>query len=231
MTKSFIVSVVSILVLLFFVLGTVSSIVKSTKHVPIINKTTTRSDGLSFVASETPSLFVKDNTIFLSGVIGESTVNDIQTFITAIDRTDKYKDMLIVIDSPGGSTTAMLSIISTILESSKPVNTYTDGMAASAAAVIFASGHHRIVSPASILMTHEAKIMFSDVMDAKTAKNEEASLDKFNIEAADLLAAFTHHSRKWVQDNLEVSGKDTFSTPSDAIKEGLADEIAILGVR
>jgi ATP-dependent Clp protease protease subunit len=179
---------------------------------------------------EFPNVYVKENVVFLYGQVTASTVTELSIAFSQINSDDKYKDMLLVIDSPGGSAIGMLEIVSNMLESKKPIDTYVNGMAASAASLIFSAGVHRTASPASVIMTHEAKMMVADYVDASKAGNYKGTLDALNNGMKELLVKFTHQTLDYVNQNLVISGVDTFITPTDAVKHGLADEVGIIKV-
>lgn len=188
------------------------------------------SSGFSFLVEKRESLVVEENRIYLAGEVSRESADDILKGIKDLNANPAYKDILIVVNSPGGSSMAMLTIITAMLESNKPVNTYNVGMAASAASLIFAAGVNRTISPAALILTHEAKSFNNEPLSASAAHNTGDSLDAINENAISLLAQFTHKTTDFIKANLIVPGKDVIITPEKAVEFGLADKIAVIKV-
>ena len=66
----------------------------------------------------------------------------------------------LLINSGGGSITAGISSMDTILRSKVPIHTYVDGFAASAATFLSVVGHKRFMSRNSYMLIHQLSSNF-----------------------------------------------------------------------
>ena len=104
------------------------------------------------------SRLLKDRIIFLSGEINDEMANTIVAQLLFLEAEDMEKDIMLYINSPGGSVTAGMAIYDTIQYIKPEVSTICIGMAASMAAVLLSSGAKgkRIALPNSEIMIHQA---------------------------------------------------------------------------
>ncbi len=104
------------------------------------------------------SRLLKDRIIFLSGEINDEMANTIVAQLLFLEAEDMEKDIMLYINSPGGSVTAGMAIYDTINYIKPQVSTICIGMAASMAAVLLSSGAKgkRIALPNSEIMIHQA---------------------------------------------------------------------------
>jgi len=86
------------------------------------------------------SRLLKERVVFLTGEIEEQSANLIVAQLLHLEAEDADKDINIYVNSPGGETTAMFAIYDTMQHIRPDVATTCVGQAASAAAVILASG-------------------------------------------------------------------------------------------
>ena len=86
------------------------------------------------------SRLLKDSIIFLGTPIDDGIANLVIAQMLFLEAEDPDKDILLYINSPGGSITAGLAIYDTIQFIKPDVQTYCIGQAASMAAVLLASG-------------------------------------------------------------------------------------------
>jgi len=103
------------------------------------------------------SRLLKERVVFLSGEIDDGVANLITAQLIHLESVDPTKDVHLYINSPGGSSTALLSIYDTIQYVRPDVATWCLGMAASAAAVILAAGAKgkRYALPHSTVLIHQ----------------------------------------------------------------------------
>jgi ATP-dependent Clp protease protease subunit len=102
------------------------------------------------------SRLLKDRIIFLGFPIMDAVANSIIAQMLFLDSQEK-KDIQIYINSPGGSVTAALAIYDTMQYLKSDVSTICVGMAASAAALLLASGQKgkRFALPNSEVLIHQ----------------------------------------------------------------------------
>ncbi|HEX2904206.1 MAG TPA: ATP-dependent Clp protease proteolytic subunit [Jatrophihabitans sp.] len=82
----------------------------------------------------------EERIIFLGAPIDDVVANDVIAQLLCLESTDPDRDILIYINSPGGSFTALTAIYDTMRFVRPEIQTYCMGQAASAAAVLLAAG-------------------------------------------------------------------------------------------
>ncbi len=104
------------------------------------------------------SRLLKDRIVFISGEINDELANAVVAQLLFLEADDMEKDIMLYINSPGGSVTAGMAIYDTIQYIKPQVSTICIGMAASMAAVLLSSGAKgkRIALPNSEVMIHQA---------------------------------------------------------------------------
>lgn len=106
------------------------------------------------------SRLLKDRIVFLGTPIDDGVANIIMAQLLHLEGEDPDKDISLYINSPGGSTTALMAIYDTMQYIKPDVSTLCMGLAASAAAVIVAAGTKgkRFALPHSRIMIHQPHI-------------------------------------------------------------------------
>jgi ATP-dependent Clp protease protease subunit len=103
------------------------------------------------------SRLLKERIVFLSGEITDDEANAVVAQLLFLDHEDSKKDILLYINSPGGSVTAGLAIYDTMQHVKPDVSTICVGMAASMGAVLLAAGAKgkRFALPNAEVMLHQ----------------------------------------------------------------------------
>jgi len=103
------------------------------------------------------SRLLKDNIIFLGRAVDDDIANLIIAQMLFLEAEDAERDILLYINSPGGSITAGLAIYDTMQFIKPDVATYCIGQAASMAAVLLAAGKKgkRFSLPNSRILIHQ----------------------------------------------------------------------------
>lgn len=103
------------------------------------------------------SRLLKDNIIFIGTPIDDSVANLVIAQMLFLEAEDPDKDILLYINSPGGSITAGLAIYDTMQFIKPDVHTYCLGQAASMGAVLLAAGAKgkRFSLPNSRILIHQ----------------------------------------------------------------------------
>ena len=103
------------------------------------------------------SRLLKERIIFLGTDVNEHSANLIIAQMLHLAHEDPNKDIFFYINSPGGSVYDLLAIYDTMQYIKPDVQTISIGMAASAAAVLLASGAKgkRFALPHSKIMIHQ----------------------------------------------------------------------------
>jgi ATP-dependent Clp protease protease subunit len=168
------------------------------------------------------SRLLKDRIIFLSGEINDEMANCIVAQLLFLEAEDMEKDIMLYINSPGGSVTAGMAIYDTINYIKPQVSTICIGMAASMAAVLLSSGAKgkRIALPNSEIMIHQAlggaRGQATDVIiHAEQLLKCKNTLNK-------ILADNTGKSFEQVEADCE---RDHYMDASEALEYGIIDAI------
>jgi ATP-dependent Clp protease protease subunit len=106
------------------------------------------------------SRLLKDRIVFLGTPIDDGVANIIMAQLLHLEGEDPDKEINLYINSPGGSTTALMAIYDTMQYIKPDVSTLCMGLAASAAAVLLAAGADgkRFALPHSRIMIHQPHI-------------------------------------------------------------------------
>jgi ATP-dependent Clp protease protease subunit len=121
--------------------------------VPMVVEQTNRGER----AYDIYSRLLKDNLIFIGTPIDDTVANLVIAQMLFLEAEDPDKDILLYINSPGGSITAGLAIYDTMQFIKPDVHTYCLGQAASMGAVLLAAGAKgkRFSLPNSRILIHQ----------------------------------------------------------------------------
>ena len=99
----------------------------------------------------------EDRIIFLGVQVDDASANDVMAQLLTLESGDPDRDILMYINSPGGSFTAMTAIYDTMQYVRPDISTVCLGQAASAAAVLLAGGTpgKRMALPNSRIIIHQ----------------------------------------------------------------------------
>jgi len=103
------------------------------------------------------SKLFEERIIFLGMPIDDTVANDVMAQLLTLESTDPEREIIMYINSPGGSFTAMTAIYDTMQYIHPDVRTVCLGQAASAAAVLLAAGTpgRRMALPNSRIIIHQ----------------------------------------------------------------------------
>ena len=168
------------------------------------------------------SRLIMDRIIFLGLPVDDNIANIITAQLLFLASTDAKKDVLLYINSPGGSVTAGLGIYDTMQYIEPDVATICTGLAASMGAVLLAGGaaKKRSALPHSRVMIHQP----SGGMQGPS-KDMEISLKLILTMKAELYQILSDHSGKSVDQIEKDSDRDYWMTSTEAQKYGLIDEV------
>jgi len=103
------------------------------------------------------SRLLKERIIFIAGPITDSLANAVIAQLLFLAHEDPKKDIVVYINTPGGSVTAGLAIYDTMQHIKPDVSTICVGIAASMGAVLLAAGTKgkRFILPNSEVLLHQ----------------------------------------------------------------------------
>lgn len=168
------------------------------------------------------SRLLKDRIVFLGGPIDDNTANTILAQLLFLEFQDPKKDILIYINSPGGSVTGTMAMYDAMQYVKCDIMTVCIGMAASGAAVILAGGAKgkRLALPNSEVLIHQViggiEGQAADIeISAKHILKVKQKLNK-------ILAKHTGQSVDKIEKD---SDRDYYMTAQEAKEYGIIDEI------
>ncbi|MFA6430730.1 MAG: ATP-dependent Clp endopeptidase proteolytic subunit ClpP [Candidatus Paceibacterota bacterium] len=168
------------------------------------------------------SRLLKENIIFLGGVIDDETANIVIAQLLFLQFENPKKDIQLYINSPGGSVTAALAILDTMNHVKNDVSTVCVGLAASAAALLLSAGKKgkRFSLPNSEIMIHQpmggAQGQASDI--EITARQILKLKSKLNKMMAD-------HTGKTLAQIEKDADRDYYMSSDEAKKYGVIDKV------
>ena len=133
-----------------------------------------------------------------------------------VDRINVY------INSYGGEVAEGLAIYNALKRHPAKVYTYNDGFAASIASVIFMAGDERIVSPASVIMIHNASLMV--VGNAEDLRKQANDLDIITQASINAYMENVNISQDLLK---KLMDEETWLSPERALEYGFATTIAM----
>jgi ATP-dependent Clp protease, protease subunit len=99
----------------------------------------------------------EERIIFLGQAIDDTIANDVMAQLLTLESMDPDRDIILYINSPGGSFTALTAIYDTMQYVGPEIQTVCLGQAASAAAVLLAAGTKgkRMTVPNARILIHQ----------------------------------------------------------------------------
>ena len=169
------------------------------------------------------SRLLKDRIVFLGTPIDDGVANVIMAQLLHLEGEDPDKDISMYINSPGGSTYAVMAIYDTMQFIKADVATYCMGLAASAAAVLLAGGAHgkRYALPHSRVMLHQPHIsgLAGQASDIEIHARE---ILKTREEINEILVRHTKQDMERVSDDTE---RDYWMSAAESKEYGVVDEV------
>ena len=141
-------------------------------YVPNVIETTSRGERHSDLYSR----MLRENIIFISTAIDDTVANIVCAQLIHLESENPDKDINIYINSPGGDITALFAIYDTMQFIKNDIATICMGQAASAAAVLLASGTKgkRLALPHARVLLHQpwGQVGYGQVTDLELAAKE-----------------------------------------------------------
>ena len=169
------------------------------------------------------SRLLKDRIVFLGTDVNETSASLIIAQLLFLENQDQKKDIMLYINSPGGSVSAGLAIYDTMRYIKPDISTVVVGTAASMGAFLASAGAKgkRLALPHSRMMIHQPLI--SNLSGQVTDIEIYADLFKANKkELSKLLAEHTGQKLTKIEQDVE---RDFWMTADEAKKYGLIDKV------
>ena len=168
------------------------------------------------------SRLLEDRIIFLNGEINDTTANLVIAQLIYLEGKDPDKDIMMYINSPGGSVVSGMAIFDTMNYIKCDVCTVCVGMAASMAAILLSSGTKgkRFALPNSEVMIHQPLGGFSG--QASDIKIHADHIIKTKKQINKILSENTGMPIETIEKDTD---RDNFMSAEEAKKYGLIDKI------
>lgn len=140
------------------------------------------------------------------------------------EMAEKHQKITIRVNSGGGDVAEAVAIYNIIESTDAHVTIIVEGIAASAMSFICMAADRVIMGKATRLMLH--KISGGAWGSAKTMRDRADMMDKWEEDLYSLYADKTGMSEEEIKAKFFQEGKDVWISAKDALKYGLADEIA-----
>ena len=164
-----------------------------------------------------------DRIIFMGVQVDDTSSDDIMAQLLVLESQDPNRDVIIYINSPGGSMTAMTAIYDTMQYIKPDVQTVCLGQAASAAAVLLAAGTKgkRLILPNARVLIHQPA-MEQDFGKATEIEIQAKEMLRMRTWLEETLAKHTGQDVEKIRKDIEV---DTILTAQQAKDYGMVDEV------
>ena len=169
------------------------------------------------------SKLFEDRIVFLGTQVDDASADDIMSQLLVLESQDPERDIIMYINSPGGSFTALTAIYDTMMYIRPQIQTVCLGQASSAAAILLMAGQYgkRLALPNARVMIHQP-----------SSSGERGQASDIEIQAAEALRI-----RSWLEDTISFHTgqpveqvrkdieRDKFLTAQEALEYGLIDQV------
>ena len=165
----------------------------------------------------------EDRIIFLGTPISDDIANAVMAQLLCLESMDPERDIIVYINSPGGSFTALTAIYDTMRFVKPDVMTVCLGQAASAAAVLLAAGAKgkRMALPNSRILIHQpyTEGSYGQASDIEIQANE---ILRMRLLLELMISEHTDKTPEEVSRDIE---RDKILTAEQALDYGLIDSV------
>jgi ATP-dependent Clp protease protease subunit len=168
------------------------------------------------------SRLLRERIIFLGTQIDDMVANLIVAQLLLLDSENPEKDIMLYINSPGGSVTAGLAIYDTMQHIRADVCTICLGQAASMGAFLLAAGAKgkRMALPHSRVLIHQP--LGGAQGQATDIQIQAAEIGRLKKTLNEILADNTNQSIKKIEKDTD---RDYIMTPQEALEYGMIDKV------
>jgi ATP-dependent Clp protease, protease subunit len=167
---------------------------------------------------------LESRRLFICDAIDNESAKETIRKLWYLELTDPGKPILLVINSPGGSTDAGWAIWDQMQMITSPIKTLVTGLAASFGSILSLAGGKggRFATPFSRIMIHQPLI--SGVMQA-VASDIEITSKEIDRTMDALVKVYCDASGRLEEEIREVLDRDKWMGPQEAIEFGILDRI------
>ena len=166
----------------------------------------------------------EDRIIFMGVQVDDTSADDIMAQLLVLESQDPNRDVMMYINSPGGSMTAMTAIYDTMQYIKCDVSTICVGLAASMGAFLLSSGAKgkRIALPNADIMIHQP----SAGTQGKVT-DMESDVEHFLRIKQRLNKILAENTGKSYDEVVRATERDNFLTPEQALEFGIIDRVLV----
>ena len=165
----------------------------------------------------------EDRIVFLGVQVDDASADDVMAQLLVLESQDSERDIIMYINSPGGSFTAMTAIYDTMQYIKPHIQTVCLGQAASAAAVLLAGG-----TPGKRLALPNARVLIHQ----PSSGGAQGQASDIEIQAAEILRmrewleqTLSNHSKRTVEEVHKDIDRDKILGAQEALEYGLIDQV------
>ncbi len=168
------------------------------------------------------SRLLRERIIFLGTPIDDMVANLVVAQLLLLDSENPEKDIMLYINSPGGSVTAGFAIYDTMQHIRSDVSTICLGQAASMGAFLLSSGTKgkRLALPHSRVLIHQP--LGGAQGQATDIEIQAAEILRIKKSLNEILSENTGQSLKKIEKDTD---RDYIMTPEEALEYGMIDRI------
>jgi ATP-dependent Clp protease, protease subunit len=166
----------------------------------------------------------EERIIFLGVQIDDASANDVMAQLLVLESTDPDRDIIMYINSPGGSFTALTAIYDTMQFVRPDIQTVCMGQAASAAAVLLAAG-----TPGKRMALTHSRVLIHQPSGGTEGSQQVSDLEitaneilRMRALLETILARHTGQTLERVKADIE---RDKILTAEEAKEYGVVDEV------
>jgi ATP-dependent Clp protease protease subunit len=166
----------------------------------------------------------EDRIIFLGVQVDDASADDVMAQLLVLESQDPDRDIVMYINSPGGSFTAMTAIYDTMQYIRPQIQTVVLGQAASAAAVILAAGTpgKRLALPNARVLIHQPATGDAGRGQASDIEIQAKEILRLRTWLEETLSTLSNRTQEQVNNDIE---RDTILSADEALEYGLIDQV------
>jgi len=166
----------------------------------------------------------EDRIVFLGVQVDDASADDVMAQLLVLESQDPDRDIVMYINSPGGSFTAMTAIYDTMQYIRPHIQTVCLGQAASAAAVLLAGG-----TPGKRLALPNARVLIHQPSTGQAGHGQASDIE---IQAAEIMRmrewleeTLAKHSKRSIEEVHKDIDRDKILGAAEAVEYGLIDQV------
>jgi len=166
----------------------------------------------------------EDRVIFLGVQVDDASADDVMAQLLVLESQDPDRDIIMYINSPGGSFTAMTAIYDTMQYVRPQIQTVVLGQAASAAAVILAAGTpgKRLALPNARILIHQPAAGSEGSSQASDIEIQAREIQRMRVWLEETLS---RHSNRTIEQVHKDIDRDNILSGEQALEYGLIDQV------